>query len=83
MSKMIPGNRKHLTLNDRRFIEQALNEGQAFKDIAKYLCKDPTTISKEIRGIGRSTPGTEVLSTIPTTSASIASAVKEPMSAIN
>lgn len=49
MSKMIPGNRKHLALNDRQFIEQALNERQSFKDIAKYLCKDPTTISKEIR----------------------------------
>lgn len=49
MSNLIPGNQKHLTLEDRFYIENSLNEGLSFKDIAKYLCKDPTTISKEIR----------------------------------
>ena len=49
MSKYIPGNQKHLTLEDRKYIEHSLNEGLTFKDIAKYLCKDPTTISKEIK----------------------------------
>lgn len=49
MSKLIPGNQKHLTLDDRLYIEQALNEGKSFKDIAKFLCKDPTTISKEVK----------------------------------
>lgn len=49
MSKYIPGNQKHLTLEDRIFIENSLNKGLTFKDIAKYLCKDPTTISKEVR----------------------------------
>ena len=49
MSNLIPGNQKHLTLDDRKFIENSLNEGLSFKEIAKYLCKDPTTISKEIR----------------------------------
>ena len=49
MSKYIPGNQKHLTLEDRKYIEHSLNEGQSFKDIARYLCKDPTTISKEVR----------------------------------
>ena len=49
MSKYIPGNQKHLTLEDRKYIERSLNEGLAFKEIAKYLCKDPTTISKEVR----------------------------------
>lgn len=49
MSNLIPGNQKHLTLDDRKFIENSLNEGLSFKGIAKYLCKDPTTISKEIR----------------------------------
>ena len=49
MSKLIPGNQKHLTLNDRLYIEQAINEGRTFKDIAKNLCKDPTTISKEVK----------------------------------
>ena len=49
MSRYIPGNQKHLTLEDRKYIENSLNEGLSFKDIARYLCKDPTTISKEIR----------------------------------
>jgi len=49
MSKYIPGNQKHLTLEDRKYIEQKLNEGISFKDIARFLCKDPTTISKEVK----------------------------------
>ena len=49
MSKYIPGNQKHLTLNDRLYIEEPLEQGRSFKDIARYLCKDPTTISKEVK----------------------------------
>ena len=49
MSKLIPGNQKHLSLTDRLFIEESLNENATFKDIARYLCKDPSTISKEVR----------------------------------
>ena len=49
MSNLIPGNQKHLRLEDRLFIEKSLNEGRSFKDIARYLCKDPTTISKEVK----------------------------------
>ena len=46
MSKYIPGNQKHLTLNDRIYIENELAKGTSFKDIATFLCKDPTTRSK-------------------------------------
>lgn len=49
MSRYIPGNQKHLTLEDRTYIENELNKGTSFKDIAKFLCKDPTTISKEVK----------------------------------
>ena len=49
MSKLIPGNQKHMSLDDRLFIEDSLNKNLTFKDIAKYLCKDPSTISKEVR----------------------------------
>jgi len=49
MSKLIPGNQKHLSLDDRKYIERSLNEGSSLKDIARFLCKDPSTISKEIR----------------------------------
>ena len=42
-------NQKHLTLEDRNYIEQALNQGMTFKEIGKFLSKDPTTIAKEIR----------------------------------
>ena len=48
MSKSIPGNRAHLTLADRQYIEDSLNEHKSFRDIARYLCKDPSTISKEV-----------------------------------
>ena len=49
MSKYIPGNQKHLTLEDRIYIENELNRETTFKDIAKFLCKGPTTISKEVK----------------------------------
>ena len=49
MSKIIPGNQKHLSLEDRLFIEQSLNQGLSFKEIAKYLCKDPSIISKDVK----------------------------------
>ncbi len=37
MSKYIPGNQKHLTLEDRKYIEKSLNSGCSFKSIARYL----------------------------------------------
>lgn len=49
MSKLIPGNHKHLTAEDRIGIELYLNDGKSFKDIARQLCKDPSTISKEVK----------------------------------
>lgn len=42
-------NQKHLTLEDRNFIEQALNQDMSFKEIGKFLSKDPSTIAKEIK----------------------------------
>lgn len=32
MSKYIPGNQKHLTLNDRIYIENELSKGATFKE---------------------------------------------------
>ena len=49
MSNLIPGNQKHLTLDNRVFIEKCLDQNMTMKDIAKPLCKDPSTISKEIK----------------------------------
>lgn len=49
MSKQIPGNQKHMTLEDRVKIETGLNAGRFLKDIARELGKDPTTITKEIK----------------------------------
>ena len=49
MSKYIPGNQKHLTIEDRIYIQNKLDKGTSFKDIARFLCKDPTTISKEVK----------------------------------
>lgn len=39
----------HLTLDERNLIEQELTKNTSFREIAKYLSKDPTTISKEVR----------------------------------
>ena len=49
MSKYIQGNQKHLTIEDRIYIQNELDKGTSFKDIARFLCKDPTTISKEVK----------------------------------
>lgn len=40
---------KHLTLDDRKIIEEALNELKSFKQIGILLSKDCSTISKEVR----------------------------------
>lgn len=39
---------KHLTLEDREWIETALREGLTFRAIAAQIGKDPSTISKEV-----------------------------------
>ncbi len=37
MSKYIPGNQKHLTLEDRIYIENELNKGTSFKRYRQIL----------------------------------------------
>lgn len=49
MSKSTRGRHSHLTLSDRVYIEQELDQGSTFYSIAKVLHKDPTTISKEVK----------------------------------
>ena len=40
---------KHLTLDSRIIIETKLNEHESFKSIGRFLNKDCTTISKEVK----------------------------------
>ena len=40
---------KHLTLEERNYIEQALNQNITFAEMGNYLQKDSTTISKEVK----------------------------------
>ena len=40
---------KHMTLDDRFEIQSCLGKGMSFKDIAKRIGKDPTTVSKEVK----------------------------------
>ena len=40
---------KHLTIEDREFIEELLNKDIKLKTIAEVIRKDPTTVSKEIK----------------------------------
>ena len=42
-------NKKHLTLDERIIIETMLNERSTFREIANYLGKNPSSISREIR----------------------------------
>ena len=49
MSKSIPGNQKHMTLDDRVSIEKGLDAKLSLRSIALQLGKDPTTIAKEIK----------------------------------
>ena len=44
----MPGKNKHLTYDDRVYIQQNLNK-LSFKDIGKKLRKDCTSISREVR----------------------------------
>lgn len=41
MSKIIPGNQKHMTLDDRIFIEKGLEQHHSLRSIALSLGKDP------------------------------------------
>lgn len=49
MSNSSSNKGKHLTLEDRIYIENALDEKYSLKEIATKLRKDPTTISKEVK----------------------------------
>lgn len=43
------GKNKHLTLNERIDIAECLAKGQNFKEIACYIGKSPSTVSREIK----------------------------------
>ena len=49
MSKLIPGNQKHMTMDNRIAIEKGLDNNLTLRNIASQLGKDPTTIAKEIK----------------------------------
>lgn len=49
MCKSIPGNQKHMTMDDRITIEKGLDSVQSLRSIAAQLGKDPSTIAKEIK----------------------------------
>lgn len=48
-SQLNPKKNKHLTPEDRKQIEDCLAMRMSFKDIAKLIGKDPTTVSYEIK----------------------------------
>lgn len=39
----------HLTLNERKYLQQLLSEGYSFRKIAAVLERSPSTISREVR----------------------------------
>ena len=52
---------KHMTLEDRIEIQTCLRSGMTFKAIARRICKDPTTVSREVKA--RSAPHRSAFST--------------------
>jgi len=46
---MLTSKNKHMNFNDRLEIEGGLAKGLTFREIAKIIGKDPTTVSKEIK----------------------------------
>ena len=40
---------RHLTLKQRNLIQEGLYNGLNFSQIADFICKDPTTVSKEVK----------------------------------
>ena len=54
MSNLIPGNQKHLTLDNRVFIEKCLDQNMTMKDIAKPYAKILPLSPKRLRNIARS-----------------------------
>ena len=53
---------KHMTLVDRIEIQTCLRSGMTFKAIARRICKDPTTVSREVKA--RSAPHRSAFSTL-------------------
>ena len=49
-----PKKNKHLTMEERIEIEECLSKRMTFKDIARLIEKDPTTVSYESTGIASS-----------------------------
>lgn len=45
----MPGKKLHLTLEERESIESCLKDGLSFKETARVLGRDPSTISREVR----------------------------------
>ena len=51
-----------MTLEDRIEIQTCLRSGMTFKAIARRICKDPTTVSREVKA--RSAPHRSAFSTL-------------------
>ncbi|MCB5930399.1 hypothetical protein LI016_08035 [[Eubacterium] rectale] len=79
MSKYIPGNQKHLTLNDRIYIENELSKGATFKDIGHSFVKILQLSQKRLNHDAFLTGTTKELSTMPKTFVYTAITVKKQM----
>ncbi|MBQ8260595.1 MAG: helix-turn-helix domain-containing protein, partial [Clostridia bacterium] len=40
---------KHFTLTERNILQQFLNEGKSFREIARLMERSPSTISREVK----------------------------------
>lgn len=67
MSKYIPGNQKHLTLNDRIYIENELSKGATLKTLRHSFVKILQPSQKRLNHDAFLTGTTKELSTMPKT----------------
>ena len=79
MSKYIPGNQKHLTLNDRIYIENELSKGATLKTLRHSFVKILQLSQKRLNHDAFLTGTTKELSTMPKTFVYTAITVKKQM----
>ena len=60
MPDKTPKKHKHMTLDDRIEIQECLDHGMTFKEIARRVGKDQTTISKEVKKHITVNPGEQI-----------------------
>lgn len=79
MSKYIPGNQKHLSLQDRIYIQNELSKGSSFKELPVSYARIQLPSPKRSNPVDFLIGGIKVPSIMPITSAFIGTIAKRKM----